>query len=158
MKSFSFEPIPGSIHVPTQASLLEGLLTETRDGITAACGGRGMCATCHVMVEARPDLLTPMTAREEQTLHRISGCAENSRLACQARVLGDGVIVKLPDGVYIERSEDLLEYLGKRAKVNVLHPITGEVLVPKGKIITRSRIAELSDLEVQLEAIRATDV
>lgn len=157
MKRLIFEPINESMQIHTQDSLLDGMLAKNSN-ILMACGGKGLCATCHVHVTSGSDQLTPMTEREERTLGRITGCSPDSRLACQARVLGDGVVVQLPEGVYIERGEDLNAYLGKRAKTNILHPISGEVLVKKGKIITRSRIEELSELEVEVKKIRATNV
>jgi hypothetical protein len=78
---------------------------------------------------------------------------ENSRLSCQARILGEGVVVRLPEGMYIERAEDLLDLVGTRAERDILHPINGSVLIAKGKVIIRSRIEELKRLNVEMEQL-----
>lgn len=96
------------------------------------------------------DKLTPRTQREERTLSFITGADPRSRLACQCRVLGDGVVVELPEGMYVERVEDLMKLLGKRAEQNMLHPINGSVLIAKGKIITKSRLEELKSLNEEV--------
>jgi adenylate cyclase len=56
------------------------------------CSGRGRCGTCRVRVEAGAESLSPRDVLEEATLARV-GAGEDQRLACQARVLGNGVAV-----------------------------------------------------------------
>jgi len=153
MKTLRFEPINESVQVPTQSDLLEALLARDLK-VLMACGGKGVCATCHVHIKQGMDRLTPRTVRENKTLGFITGCDASSRLACQARVLGEGVVVELPEGMYIERVEDLLAYIGKRAETNILHPINGSVLIAKGKIITRTRIEELKALNVEVSQLK----
>lgn len=153
MKTLRFEPIHETLQVPTQTDLLQALLAKDLK-VLMACGGKGICATCHVHIKQGEDKLTPRTPRESRTLGFITGCDANSRLACQARVLGEGVVVELPEGMYIERAEDLMSYLGQRAQTNILHPINGSVLIAKGKIITRSRLEELKALNVEVQQLR----
>lgn len=149
MKTVNFNPINESVEVKTQASLLDALLAKELD-VLMACGGKGLCATCHVFIEAGSDCLTPRTERENRTLGFITGVNDRSRLACQCRVLGEGVVVKLPEGMYIEKTADLLDLLGTRAETDILHPIDGSVLIAKGKVITRGRIEELKELDVKM--------
>lgn len=146
MKTVSLHPINRKPQINTNARVLDALLAEEVD-VLMACGGRGRCATCHVYVEKGMDSLSPKTDREARTLGRVSGCAPNSRLACQARVHGEGVQVKLPQGMYVTTTAELEDLIGKRAKQRILHPIDGRVLVEKGKIITRSYIMQLSDID-----------
>lgn len=153
MKTVSFEPIHESLAVRTESELLKALLAKKLN-VLMACGGKGRCATCHVTIKAGHDRLSPRSPREERTLSLLTGCGPDSRLACQARVLGEGVVVELPEGMYIERAEDLMSLVGKRAENNVLHPINGSVLIAKGKIITRSRLEELGTLNVEVGQIR----
>ena len=122
-----------------------------------ACGGKGLCATCHVYIKQGEDQLSPATDRERRTLSFLSGVQQHSRLSCQCRVLGEGVIVELPEGMYIERSEDLLDLLGKRAQTNILHPINGAVLIAQGQIITRSRLEELNRLSDEVHQVRESE-
>lgn len=153
MKRLVFEPIHESLQVPTRSNILDALLSKELNVLTA-CGGKGMCATCHVHVEKGETQLTPRTEREQRTLGFVTGCDTSSRLACQARILGEGVVVRLPEGMFIEAAEDLLSFLGKRAKANILHPIDGSVLIERGKIITRSRIRELESLRGQVQQLK----
>jgi ferredoxin len=157
VKTLTFEPIHETVEVVTRSALLEGLLSKELKVMTA-CGGKGLCATCHVHVEKGQESLTPMSEREKRTLGFITSCDSRSRLACQARVIGEGVVVKLPEGMYIERAEDLMNLLGKRAEKNILHPINGSILIAQGKIITRGRLEELKNLQVEVSAIKAKEV
>jgi ferredoxin len=153
MKTLKLEPINRTVQVPTRTDLLEVLLSQQLD-VLMACGGKGICATCHVYIKNGMDQLTPPTDREQRALSRITGCAANSRLACQARVLGEGVVVELPEGMFIEQVEDLMSFLGMRAEANILHPITGAILIAKGKIITRTRLEELRSLNYEVSRMR----
>jgi len=153
MKTLKFEPINQSLQVHTRSDLLQAILSQDLK-VLMACGGKGLCSTCHVYIKDGMDRLTSPTDREERTLGMITGANPRSRLACQARVLGEGVVVELPEGMYIERAEDLMAYVGQRAPANILHPIKGSVLISKGKIITRSRLEELKSLNVEVEQLR----
>jgi len=156
MKTVSFEPVHETQSVKTESNLLDALLAK-RFQVLMACGGKGLCATCHVHVRGGADKLTPRTPREERTLSVVTGCDASSRLACQARVLGEGVVVELPKGMYIERAEDLMSMLGQRARTDILHPINGSVLIAEGKIITRSRLEQLKSLDEEVRGIRGSN-
>ncbi|MGH8765752.1 MAG: 2Fe-2S iron-sulfur cluster-binding protein [Burkholderiales bacterium] len=57
------------------------------------CSGRGRCGTCRVQVDTGAASLSPMSEAERETLLRVDAATEGVRLACQARVLGHGVVV-----------------------------------------------------------------
>ena len=156
MKTIQFHPIDEELAVKTESTLLEALTAKNLK-VLMACGGKGLCATCHIHIREGADKVSPRTEREKRTLSMVSMADSASRLACQCRVLGEGIIVELPSGMFIERSEDLLDLLGKRAETDILHPITAEVLIREGKIITRSRIEELKTLNMQVDEVRAED-
>lgn len=141
--------------VPATASTHRLLDTLVADGVPVlqACGGRGICATCHVRVTAGADQLSPKTERETKTLARISGVGANSRLACQSQVLGDGVTYALPDANYAESITDIEVLIGKRTKRPILHPSDGRVLIQAKKIITRSAIQELNNVSFNVADI-----
>lgn len=153
MKTLTLAPINREVTVPTQTSILQALLAQELQ-VPMACKGRGLCATCHVHIRAGHDRLTPRTDREKKTLGFITGADPSSRLACQCRVLGEGVVVELPKGTYLERAEDLLDLVGTRAVENILHPITGATLIAEGKLITRTRIEELKRLNVEVAELQ----
>lgn len=156
MKTLHFEPIHESLDVATRTNLLDALLAKQLN-VLMSCGGKGMCATCHVHVLEGSDQLTPKTPRESRTLSYVTGVDERSRLACQCRVLGEGVVVELPEGMYIEKAEDLMSLLGTRASRDILHPINGSVLIAKDKIITKSRLEQLQNLGAEVERIRQAE-
>jgi adenylate cyclase len=56
------------------------------------CSGRGRCGTCRVHVTAGSSALSRRNAIEDKTLERVHADG-GDRLACQARVLGEGVEV-----------------------------------------------------------------
>jgi ferredoxin len=143
-KIVRLEPIAQETSVETNGNLLSVLLNKDLD-VLKECGGRGMCATCHIYVLEGMDALTPINRREQRTLEVITSCKPNSRLACQARVLKDGVVVELPPGMYINSLQDIEALIGRRAEQNLLHPITGQVLVEAGKLITRSVLKQLEE-------------
>lgn len=156
MKEILLQPINRRPNIDTNTPILEALLAEQVD-VMMACGGRGRCATCHVFVEGGEDNLSPLENREIRTLNRLSNKAPNSRLACQAKVTGPGVEVRLPDGLYLEDVQELTDLIGQRAEDDYRHPVSGETLVEKGKLITRYAIMELEDVDLEVD-IRAESV
>jgi ferredoxin len=146
MKSIRFRSDDSSLALATGARLLDALLAK-QIPVKMVCGGRGLCATCHCYVTAGADSLTPPSQREKLALSVLTGAQANSRLACQARVIGDGIEVSLPDGLYVESFQELESLIGQRTAVPILHPITGETLVEANKIIIRSSIMQLKDVD-----------
>lgn len=126
--------------------LLDALLAR-KVGVKMLCGGRGLCATCHVYVTRNGHQLSPQTEREKKTLNLIKSLQPNSRLACQSRVLGDEVEIELPQGLYIGSYAELESFIGKRAPVPILHPVTGLVLIQENKIITRTVLMQLKGVD-----------
>lgn len=60
-----------------------------------ACGGKGRCTTCRMIVRKGGEGLGPLTAAEEK--YRKAGLLlENERLACQVKVSAD-LVVRVPD-------------------------------------------------------------
>ncbi len=143
-KTVRLEPIAQQTSVETNGNLLSVLINKDLD-VLRECGGRGMCATCHVYVREGMEFLSPVNRREQRTLEVITSCKSNSRLACQACVLQDGVVVELPPGMYINSIKDIEDLIGRRAEQDLLHPLTGQVLVESGKLITRSMLKKIED-------------
>ena len=153
MKKVILEPINDSVNIKTESSLLQVLLAKELN-VLMACQGRGLCATCHVYIKSGHESLTPLTDIEKRRLGGISGVNKTSRLACQVRVLGDGVVVELPEGMYIESLNDIEGLIGRRSEGNIMHPVDGTVLIEKGKLITRTKINSLNEVNFDLGDIR----
>jgi 2Fe-2S ferredoxin len=64
--------------------------------IEHACGGVGACGTCHVIVNAGAENLSPPSEEELDLVELAPGGTPDSRLACLAVVQGD-VTVTIPD-------------------------------------------------------------
>jgi ferredoxin len=148
-KTVRLEPIAQNTEIQTNANLMSALLQEDLH-VLKECGGRGMCATCHVYIKDGMDSLSPMSKREQRTLEVITTAKSNSRLACQSRVLAEGIVVEVPAGMYIDAIEDIEALIGRRTEQSLLHPLTGEVVVESGKLITRSVITQLKDVRFQV--------
>jgi ferredoxin len=144
VKIIKLDPLGTETAIKTNDNLLSGLLKNDLN-IAQECGGRGMCSTCHIYVKDGMDGLSPMNRREKRTLGVITTCRVNSRLACQARVVNQGVVVEIPAGMYLSQIDDVEELIGRRAQQDILHPISSKVLVEEGKLITRSMISQLKD-------------
>lgn len=154
MKTVVLRPLNDRVVVRTETNVLDTLLA-TKCELSMACGGNGVCATCHVIVREGMESLSPLTAREQRTLGLISGAHVNSRLACQARVVGEGVVVEVPQGMYLRSATELTSLVGRRTEVPILHPADGRILIPAGKIITKSRILELENEGFNVLDVRA---
>lgn len=153
MKTVVLRPLNDKIMVRTESNVLESLLARKCE-VAMACGGKGICATCHVYVREGGDALTPMTQREQRTLGLVTGAKANSRLACQAKIVGEGLVIELPLGMYIAAASDLSTLVGRRTDVPILHPRDGRVLIAAGKIITKSRIMELTNEDFNVLEVR----
>ncbi len=156
MKKLTIQPIGESALVTTGAPLLSALLAKDLK-ILMSCGGKGICSTCHVRIRCGMDQLSPISPKERRTLALVADSGPDSRLACQTAVYGDGVEVVVPEGMYIEKADDLLSLLGTRAPENILHPITGVILIPKGKIITRTMLEQSRSLEQEVKRLRESN-
>lgn len=156
MKEVLLKPINESVSIETNARILDTLLAKECP-VMMACGGNGICATCHVYVNKGMESLTPMSDRERKTLGLVSGMRNNSRLSCQCRIIGEGVEVHLPEGMYVQSFSELEDLIGKRTKVPILHPKDGRVLIAASKIISRSKIMQLKDVDFNVGSVDAED-
>ena len=153
MKNVKFESNIATVALQTEARLLDALLAR-QVKVKMLCGGRGLCATCHVHVTKNAQCLTPQTEREKLTLSVLTGAQPNSRLACQARVIKEGIEVALPEGLYVESFAELETLVGQRTSVPILHPITGAVLIQSNKLIVRSIIMQLRDVDFNIDQVK----
>jgi ferredoxin len=151
-KTVKINSINEETSVETNDSLLS-LLIKKDLKVSQECGGRGMCATCHIFITEGMEHLSPMSRREQRTLEVITTCKINSRLACQSRVVGNGVVVELPAGMYVSEVEDIESLIGQRASQDILHPLYGTVLVETGKLITRSMISQLKNTQGEVSKV-----
>lgn len=153
MKQIRVDPHADPVEVVTNSRVLDAVLAA-HEKLLMACGGKGLCATCHVYVTAGAERLSPMTPRERMSLPMLADRRPSSRLACQAKVQGEGVRIELPRGRFIDSVSDLEALIGRRAEESIMHPVTGALLVEAGKLITRSRIRELAHIDVDIAEMK----
>jgi ferredoxin len=120
--------------------------------VNQICGGQGMCASCHFFVVDGGEALTPQTNQEQLTLQFTTIDRPGARLACQTRIVGDGAVIELPLGTFIESEQDLEREIGKKATQTLIHPMTGEVLVEAGKLIMRSALEKMKQASSKFAA------
>lgn len=135
---------------PRETRLLSVLLNN-KVSILKACGGQGRCATCHIFVEKGMELLTPPTDQELMTLSMMKIEQSNARLACQCKVMEQGVEISVPKGKYLGSEAELESLVGKRAQQTLVHPLTGEVLVHEGKLILRTALEKMQSVNKEFE-------
>ena len=129
-----------------QAEQNSTLLSVFRDHdilVNQICGGQGMCASCHFFVVGGLDALMTPTKQEQMTLQFTKIDRPGARLACQTRAMGEGIMIELPKGTFVESEQDLVQEIGKKAKKTLIHPMTGEVLVEAGKLVMRSALEKM---------------
>lgn len=89
---------------PDGVSLMQAATGHGVPGIVAECGGQGICATCHVHLDAAwIDRVPPASADERAMLACTASPADAcSRLSCQVRLTPDlqGLRAQVPDRQY----------------------------------------------------------
>ena len=81
MKNVRIEPVGRDLALKTSSNVVDALLAAGNGRVKQVCGGKGLCATCHIKVVAGERGLTPLTARERTRLAMITGTDATSRLA-----------------------------------------------------------------------------
>ena len=91
MPKITFLPMKITVDAPSGQSFLE--IAEAHGiALPHACGGFCACSTCHVIVRAGDENLSPMAEDEEERLDRAPQITLHSRLGCQAKVQGDATV------------------------------------------------------------------
>jgi 2Fe-2S ferredoxin len=91
----TFQPDGRSAQVARGTTLLDAAEAAGVD-LPSNCGGVCACTTCHVWVEAGLASLSEIAEREDDRLQEAMGLTAHSRLACQARVGEEDVLVRIP--------------------------------------------------------------
>jgi len=94
----TIQPLGRRGRVPRGSTLLEAA-RQLGAGLSAVCGGLGLCGGCRVVVppEGRAHLSPPTSAEVERLGEE--GLAQGLRLACQARILGDLQVMIPPESL-----------------------------------------------------------
>ena len=90
----TFLPFNKTVEARAGMSILDVALENGID-LEHNCGGNCACSTCHVIIKQGMEHLTPQSLDEEDQLEEADGLTLNSRLGCQAKILGD-LVVEIP--------------------------------------------------------------
>ena len=96
MALLTIENLPGAaVPVPAGTTLLAALQAAGYDWMHA-CGAKGRCTTCRVLVRAGGENLGPLTAAELR--YRVAGrLLPTERLTCQAQLPAGEVLGRVPE-------------------------------------------------------------
>ncbi|MEM3697279.1 MAG: ASKHA domain-containing protein [Candidatus Bathyarchaeia archaeon] len=95
-----FEPQAKKVQTPKGNTVFQAAKDAAID-IRSECGGKGLCGKCRIIVKSPKDL-NELTESERKHLSRFE-IDEGYRLACQAKVLKDTVIVIPPESGFESR-------------------------------------------------------
>src|SRR5512140_1285917 len=87
---------PLTIDCKQGTSILE-VAEECGARVGHACGGNLACSTCHVWVHEGLDSLPEVTDKENDIMDKAFDVRAESRLACQAKLGAQGVVVEIPE-------------------------------------------------------------
>ena len=102
MTTITFIEADGTRHevqARNDRSLMQAAVQNAVPGIDADCGGKCLCATCHVYVDpAFMDKVGEQQEMEKSMLDFAENVTANSRLSCQIKVSDalEGLVVQLP--------------------------------------------------------------
>ncbi len=96
MCRLTFLPDTVTVQARRGDTILDAAL-ENGIALAHECGGNCACTTCHVLVQAGREHLSPREEIEADRLRDAEGSEAESRLACQALLLGGDVTVLIPD-------------------------------------------------------------
>jgi 2Fe-2S ferredoxin len=92
MPKVTFLPMNQTFEAKEGESILDVAINNDVP-LAHACGGFCACTTCHVVVKAGDDHLSPVEDDEEERMERVPvGLTLHSRLGCQAKVHGDVIV------------------------------------------------------------------
>lgn len=82
-----------ALEVQTPSPTLLEVLKAHRIDWMHACGGKGRCGTCRVQIIKGQENMAPLNEVEQRIASKLMA---SERLACQAKLLGGDVVVKVP--------------------------------------------------------------
>ena len=88
MSTVTIMPSGKTIDAEIGKTLLEVILAAG-ESLKHECDGNAECGSCHMFVQSGRKSVSKVASIENQKLDSIVGVSSKSRLACQARIIGD---------------------------------------------------------------------
>ena len=142
MPRIKLEPLGITINVSAKNALWRSL-KHAKVELAATCGGQGTCGTCALRVFDGANSLSPMQSLEQVTLKNTRRDLSLYRLTCQASVVADGVVFYLDNKTDKKLAQIFSRLKNRLAPRNIYHPLTGELLVQEGNLITQEILERL---------------
>jgi ferredoxin len=142
MPRIKLEPLGITINVSAKNALWRSL-KHAKVELAATCGGQGTCGTCALRVFDGANSLSPMQTLEQITLKNTRRDLSLYRLTCQASVVEDGVVFYLDNKTDKKLAQIFARLKNRLAPRNIHHPLTGELLVQEGNLITQEVLESL---------------
>ncbi|HEY9694782.1 MAG TPA: 2Fe-2S iron-sulfur cluster-binding protein [Oculatellaceae cyanobacterium] len=142
MPQIRVEPLGINLNV-TETEVLLRSLKRAKVELDAVCGGQGTCGTCALQIFEGQAALSPMKPLEATTLQNTRKDPEKYRLTCQTNVIRDGAVCYLNNKAAKKLNQIFERLKDRRAPQNIIHPISGELLVAQNGIITQDILEKL---------------
>ena len=88
MSTLTILPSGKTVDAEAGKSLLELILASV-EAIQHKCNGNAECGSCHIFLQSGRKSVSKIQSTENQKLDSIVGVGSKSRLACQARIIGE---------------------------------------------------------------------
>jgi len=131
--------------------------------INSICGGEGLCGKCRVIIREGGENLSSPSKAERRALSR-EDLANGFRLACQARIKREGlIIIEVPPESLVERQRLLLRGLErkitlqpsvKKVNIRVKKPSLIDVLGDVDRVLKAVEVETGSESEIDYEAMK----
>lgn len=144
MYKLTIQPDNKSIKVEKGTNLWEAI-TKAGIKISSPCGGEGTCGKCRIILKTK-DGLSPLTDSERSFLTS-KQIESGSRLACQAKLVGDATI-NIPDST---RVSDMRILLTGAVRTVQLNPNARKIYVQLPKQNLEEAVSAYDQLKFQLD-------
>jgi ferredoxin len=142
MPRIKLEPLGIYLNVSGKNAVLRSL-QHAKVELAAVCKGEGTCGTCALQIFEGANTLSSMQPLEQATLKHTRKDPACYRLTCQTSVLEDGAIFYLDSKTNRKLTQIFDRLKNRLAPRNIYHPLTGELLVNQGNLITQEMLERL---------------
>lgn len=98
MPNVTIQPSGKSYQAAAGSSILAAMLAAG-ESIAHKCDGKAECGSCHIFVQEGRKSLSKIQRGENEKLDATVGVGSKSRLACQAILGEEDVIVEIPSSI-----------------------------------------------------------
>ncbi|MFA6179326.1 MAG: 2Fe-2S iron-sulfur cluster-binding protein [Methylophilaceae bacterium] len=98
MPTVTIQP-SGKTHQAAAGSSILAAMLAAGENIAHKCDGKAECGSCHIFVQEGRKSLSKIQRAENEKLDATVGVGSKSRLACQAIIGEEDVIVEVPSSI-----------------------------------------------------------